>query len=316
MKVLLTGASGFLGKAILMAGEVGGFSMRPVFRRMELVRNFNLNDKDSIFMPTIEWESDWRLALSGIDVIVHCAASVHKSNHNVADSLSEFYQVNVGGTLSLAEQAAKAGVRRFVFISTIGVNGGETLTIPFTAEDAVSPHSPYSWTKYKAELGLRALSAKSGMEVVIIRPPLIYGYNAPGNFGLLVRLLQLGFPLPLGSLNNRRSFVALENLVDLTLRCISYPSAANQTFLVSDDEDISTTELLLRTGYAMGRPAHLFPMPPTLLKIGAYLIGRPAFAKSLICSLQVDISKTRNLLDWKPIVSVDEGLQRAVGGGL
>jgi len=230
------------------------------------------------------------------------------------DPLEEFRRVNVLGTLNLARQAASAGVRRFVFVSSIGVNGAETFQQPYTALDSASPHSPYAVSKYEAELGLQALAAETGMEVVIIRPPLVYGPNAPGNFGSLMRWLQRRVPLPLGAIHNQRSLVALDNLVDLIVVCLTHPAAANQIFLVSDGEDVSTTELLRRMGQALGRPARLVPLPASILKLAAAMVGKPDVAQRLCGSLQVDIEKTRRLLSWTPPLSLAEGLKKAAEG--
>jgi UDP-glucose 4-epimerase len=262
----------------------------------------------------LEPATDWSVALGGILVVVHCAARVHVMADTAANPLEEFRRVNVQGTLNLARQAAAAGVRRFVIVSSIGVNGAETFQRPFTAHDEAAPHSPYAASKYEAELGLQALAAETGLEVVIIRPPLVYGPGAPGNFGSLMRWLKRGVPLPLGAIHNQRSLVALDNLVDLLVTCITHPAAANQTFLVSDGEDVSTTELLRRMGEAMGRPARLLPVPVSLLKLAAIVVGKPDVAQRLCGSLQVDISKTRQLLSWTPPLSLDEGLRRAAAG--
>jgi nucleoside-diphosphate-sugar epimerase len=237
-------------------------------------------------------------------------------NENAADPLAEFRHDNVAGTLALANQSVEMGVKRFIFISSIGVNGNETLTKSFTADDQPAPHSPYAISKHEAELGLRALSAETGMEVVIVRPPLVYGPNAPGNFGSLIRWLDRGVPLPLGAITqNRRSLIALDNLVDLLVKCIDHPAAANQTFLVSDGEDVSTRDLLCRMACALGKPARLISVSPSLLRRGASLVGKSEAVQSLCGSLQVDISKTRELLGWTPLISVDEGLRRAANKG-
>ncbi|CDS53583.1 UDP-glucose 4-epimerase [Polaromonas sp. CG9_12] len=228
--------------------------------------------------------------------------------------MDAFRKVNMRGTLNLARQAAAADVRRFVFVSSIGVNGAETFQQPFDAQDRAAPHSPYALSKYEAELGLQALAAETDMEVVIIRPPLVYGPGAPGNFGSLMRWLQRGIPLPLGAIHNLRSLVALDNLVDLIVTCITHPAAANQTFLVSDGEDVSTTELLHRMGQAMGCPARLIPVPTGVLKAAAALLGKRDMAQRLCGSLQVDIQKTRQLLGWNPPLTLDQGLKKAAQG--
>tara|TARA_Y100000758_G_scaffold276990_1_gene222126 strand:- start:2396 stop:3109 length:714 start_codon:yes stop_codon:yes gene_type:complete len=227
----------------------------------------------------------------------------------MADPLAEYRRVNVDGTLNLARQAAAAGVKRFVFISSIGVNGNVN-THPFTADDLPNPAEHYALSKWEAEQGLWQMQQETGMEVVIIRPPLVYGPGAPGNFGSLVRWVERGVPLPLGAVHNSRALVGIDNLVDLIVRCIDHPSAANQVFLAGDGEDLSTTGLLRGVAKAMGKRGILLPVPAGLLLFGATLLGRKAMAQRLLGSLQVDISKTCELLDWQPPYTVEEGLRR------
>jgi nucleoside-diphosphate-sugar epimerase len=228
-----------------------------------------------------------------------------------SDPLVEFRKVNLDGTLALARQASAAGVRRFIFISSIKVNGeGTAPTQPYKAGDDSAPLDPYGVSKLEAEQGLRALATDTGMEVVIIRPVLVYGPGVKANFLNMMRWLHKGVPLPFGAIHNRRSLVALDNLVDLIVTCIDHPAAANQTFLVSDGEDLSTTELLRRMGTALGKPARLLPVPSWLLETGAAMLGKQALSQRLCGSLQVDISKTRELLNWTPPVSVDEALRK------
>jgi UDP-glucose 4-epimerase len=219
--------------------------------------------------------------------------------------------------LNLARQAAQAGVRRFIYVSSIKVNGEQTLPgQPFTEEDVPAPHDPYSISKYEAEEGLRVIAQQTGMEVVIIRPPLVYGPGVKANFLNMMGWLHRGVPLPFASINNRRSLVALENLLDFIVVCLDHSAAANQIFLISDGEDLSTAELLRRMAYALGKPAHLIPMPISLLKVGAVLMGRRNMAQRLCGSLQADISKARTILGWNPPISVDEELCRTAQGFL
>ena len=263
----------------------------------------------------LEPSSDWSAALVGISTVVHCAARVHVMADTAADPLTEFRRLNVQGTLNLAHQSASAGVQRFVFVSSIKVNGEATQSgSPFAADDVAAPLDAYGISKMEAEQGLRDLAAKTGLEVVIIRPPLVYGPGVKANFAAMMRWLQRGIPLPLGAIHNQRSLVALDNLVDLIVTSLTHPAAANQTFLVSDGEDVSTTELLRRMGQAMGRPARLIPVPVSLLKLAAALVGKPDVAQRLCGSLQVDIEKTRRLLDWTPPLSLDQGLRKAAKG--
>jgi len=253
--------------------------------------------------------ADLSALLPGVDVLIHAAARAHIMKDEVVDPMAEYRRVNVEGTLSLARQAAAAGVKRFVFISSIGVNGNIS-TRPFRVDDQPNPAEPYAQSKWEAEQGLMKLAAETSMEVVIIRPPLVYGPDAPGNFGSLVRWIEKGVPLPLGAIHNKRSLVGIDNLVDLIVHCIDHPAAANQVFLAGDGEDLSTTELLRGVGKAMGKSARLIPVPAGLLQFGATLLGRKAMAQRLLGSLQVDISKTCELLDWKPPYTVEEGLRR------
>lgn len=257
---------------------------------------------------------DWSPHLANCRCVVHLAARVHVMRETAADPVNSFRAVNTEGTLDLARQAAAAGVRRFLFVSSVKVNGESTAPgRPFRHDDRPQPLDPYGLSKREAEDGLREIAASTGMEVVIVRPPLVYGPGVKANFAAIVRAVRRGLPLPLGSVTrNRRSLVALDNLVDLLATCIDHPAAANQTFLVSDGEDLSTAELLLRLGQAMGRPARLVPLPPVLIRVGAALIGQRDVAHRLLGNLQVDITHTRETLGWTPPLSVDDGLRRTV----
>jgi len=229
----------------------------------------------------------------------------------VSDPLAEYRRVNVDGTLNLARQAATAGVKRFIFISSIKVNGEQTpLGQPFTAEDTPAPEDAYGISKWEAEQGLLQLATETGMGVVIIRPPLVYGPGVKGNFANMIKLVAKGLPLPLGAIHNLRSLVSVDNLVDLIITCIDHPAATNQVFLAGDGQDLSTTELLRGVARAMGESSRLIPVPSSLLMLGATLSGKKAMAQRLLGSLQVDISKARHLLGWEPLISVEEGLRR------
>jgi nucleoside-diphosphate-sugar epimerase len=264
---------------------------------------------DGVVIGDIGLTTEWGAALEGIDTVVHLAARAHIMNDCEADPLSAYRSVNVEGTERLARQAVGAGVRRFIYLSSIKVNGELTKERPFSESNTPAPEDAYGISKMLAEEALRRIAEKNSMEVVIVRPPLVYGPGVKANFLSMMYWLTRGVPLPLGSINNRRSLVALDNLVDLIITCLTHPAAANQTFLVSDDEDLSTTELLQRMGNALDRPARLIPVPPRLLQWGATLFGKKDVAQRLLGNLQVDISKTKERLGWEPPVSVDEGLK-------
>ena len=301
--VLVTGAAGFIGGALVDRLLAEGVPTVAAVRRP-------VTGGRTIAVGDIDPHTDWRGPLAGVDCVVHLAARVHVMHERAADPLAEFRKVNVDGTLALARQAVAAGVRRFLFISSIGVNGLRTREgVSFTEQSPPSPHNHYARSKWEAEEGLRQIAVQTGIEVVIVRPPLVYGPGAKGNFLTLMQWLSRGVPLPLGAIDNRRSLVALDNLVDLIVTCLNHPAAAGQVFLVSDGEDLSTTELLRRMGAALGRPAHLLPVPAAWLDGAARLLGRGAVAQRLCGSLQVDIEKTRRLLGWTPPVTVDEALR-------
>ena len=306
--ILVTGATGFVGKA-LCASLVRSSAVRVAVRNGAVK---GLPDGVDVTQRLLLPDQDWSGALVGVSVIVHCASRVHVMKEAATDPLAEFRRVNVDGTLRLANQAAGAGVKRFVFISSIKVNGEQTqIDEPFTADQQANPGDPYGISKMEAENGLRKLAHETGMEVVIIRPPLVYGPGVKANFLAMMCWLWRGLPLPLGAVTeNRRSLVGLDNLVNLIVTCVDHPAAANQTFLVSDGEDLSTAALLQRMGRALGRPARLIPVPVGFLSWGAALVGRMGIAQRLCGSLEVDITKTSELLGWSPPVSVDEGLRR------
>jgi nucleoside-diphosphate-sugar epimerase len=282
------------------------------------VRSFSSSPygTEYVAVGSLSSETDWTEAVKNVDKIVHLAARVHVLDDKSSDPLTEFRRVNVEATANLASKAAAAGVKRFVFLSTIKVNGELTeLGKPFTADDTHGPQDFYGLSKHEAEQVLRQIAVDTGMEVVIIRPPLVYGAGVKANFESMMRWLARGVPLPLAAVTkNRRSLVALDNLVDLIVTCLDHPASANQTFLVSDDEDLATAELLKRMGAALGYPVRLFHLPPELLKLGTALMRKPGIYQRLCGSLQLDIAKTRQLLGWNPPVSVDEGLRRAAEG--
>ena len=313
MTVLLTGATGFVGSAVYMRLIEDRFRVRTVARMAR-----SSASPTNLIQPVLadlEQTTAWSAALDGVSEVVHLAARVHVMDDQSASPLEAYRQVNVSGTLNLARLAAKKKVRRFVFVSSVKVLGETTEAgKSFAADDNPSPADPYALSKLEAEHGLRQIESETGMEVVIVRPPLVYGPGVKANFAVMMRLLARGTPLPLGAIRNARSMVALDNLVDLLVTCLKHPAAAGETFLVSDGEDVSTTELLNRTARAMGKRAYLLPVPVFVLRGGAALIGKGKVASRLCDSLQVDITKTRRLLCWIPPLTLDQGLKKAVEG--
>lgn len=307
MNILLTGATGFVGSALL-----ADLKRLPDFQVVSAVRSTvsPLCD-DVVVVGNIDGSTNYSSTLNGVNVVVHAAARAHVVRDEAVDPLTEFCKVNVDGTLNLATQAVAAGVKRFIFISSIGVHGLNS-SRPFKEADSEAPHDAYAISKYEAEQGLRKLATETGLQVVIIRPPLVYGGAAPGNFKSLINLASKSVPLPFGSVNNKRSMVYVGNLVDLIVRCILHPSAANETFLVSDGEDVSLRSLLTMMRSAMGRSACLVPVPVELFKLAGALTGKRGVVDRLVGDLQVDSSKARSLLGWVPPYTVEQGIAATV----
>ena len=300
--VAVTGATGFVGRALCSALESRGHSVLRFSRR-----------GDTQAQPTgdIDSNTNWRARLSGVDSVVHLAARVHVLQDNVGDPLGAYMRTNYDATVRLAKDAAAVGVRRLVFVSSIKVNGENTRAGGvYHAYDVPAPEGGYAQSKHAAEQALAEISAESGLEVVVIRPPLIYGPGVKANFARLMRWVEKGIPLPLGAIDNRRSMLALPNLVDLIIHCLYIQSAAGHTFLASDGQDVSTPELIRMMAAALGRPARLWSVPPGVLQWTARAAGRSEEIERLIGSLQVDSQPTRDLLDWKPPVSVMQGIRQ------
>lgn len=290
---LVTGANGFIGSELMTYLPARGVLVRGA------VRQISGGKGDYSQVSGLGADTDWRDALQGCDVVVHAAGRAHVLNDPIDDQLALFRQVNVAGTLALARQALAMGIRRFVFISSIGVNGIRNVRA-FTEEDIPAPVAPYAQSKLEAELGLQALVEGQPMELVIIRPPLVYAAHAPGNFARLLRLVAMGVPLPLAYLRNQRSMIALENLVSLIHLCVTHSKAAGELFLAADGEDVSTPELLRVLAQGMGRSPRLWPMPTGLLALGARLSGKQALYTQLCDSLRIDAVKARHVLGWQP----------------
>ncbi len=306
-RVLVTGANGFVGSRLCQVLMGLDYDVCAAFRRP--CPHDAFAPRMQTVVGNIGSDTHWEEALLGVDCVIHLASRVHVMNEVAADPLAEFLEVNRAGTVRLAEQAVTAGVRRFIYLSTIKVNGEVTLLgSPFTEDDKPGTQDAYAVSKREAEEGLFECAEGTGMEVVIIRPPLVYGPGVKANFRRLIEWLTKGVPLPLGAIYNKRSLVALDNLVDLIVTCIEHPAAADQVFLAGDGEDLSTTELLRYLGTALGKPARLLPVPMGILKFCFKMLRKGDMAQRLCGSLQVDISKARNLLGWVPPVSVDEAL--------
>lgn len=306
LSILVTGANGFVGRALCAELSSHGFSVCAAIRSLNsVIKNCNV-----ITVSSLNGNTSWAEALCDVDVVIHLAARVHVMKDKAIDPLAEFRKVNVEGTLNLARQAAHAGVKRFVFVSSIKVNGEHTsLDKPFTENDVPNPQDAYGLSKFEAEQGLLKIAQQTGMDVVVIRPPLIYGAGVKANFASMMRVVKRGMPLPLGAIYNKRSFVYVGNLVSLIVRCIDHPAAANQVFLVSDGRDLSTTELLKECAVALGVKPRLLPVPQKLIELGATLIGKKDVAQRLCGNLQVDINKARTLLGWEPPIAVADGLK-------
>lgn len=305
MKVLVTGADGFVGTA-LRSRLAGSAIARRSASRTPVIDS--AAGDDCVVVGDIDASTDWSAALAGIDTVVHLAARVHVMRDVAVDPLAAFRLVNVEGTRSLAMQAARLGVRRLVYMSSVKVNGEATSGRAFTERDPPSPEDPYGISKREAEDVLREISVTTGLEVVNLRPPLIYGPGVKANFLRMLRWVDRGFPLPLASANNRRSLVYVGNLVDAIMRCIEHPAAAGETFLVDDGEPVSTAQLLREIGDALGHPARLLPIPPAVLRVAATLAGRGDDAARLLGDLLVDGSRLRSTLGWHPPFTRQKGL--------
>ncbi len=294
----MTGANGFVGRAIVDRLVADGRSVRAAVRRPKGDMPEGVAE---VAMADLGVTQDWRALLTGVDCIVHCAARAHVLKDDAADPLALFRQVNTQATLDMARAAASAGVRRLVFISSIGVNGGETKGRAFRHDDVPHPHSDYAVAKHEAEDGLTLISRETGLEVVILRPPLVLGPDAKGNLGLLAKVVRKGLPLPLGSVTrNRRDLVLLDTLASLISTCVDHPAAAGETFLVSDGVPLSTRQIVDKIGSFIGRKPRFLPMPQALLGLAFKIIGRGGLASQLLGDLEVDIGHTRKTLGWAP----------------
>lgn len=314
MTILVTGATGFLGGALVRRLAVIGHKVRGAVRDSGSAASVALRASgvECVAIGEIGAATRWETALKGVRVVVHCAARVHQLRDTAADPLAEFRRVNTAGTLRLADAAAASGVRRIVFVSTIGVNGLETSRGAFGPASPIAPNSPYALSKWEAEQGLRERATADGPEVVVVRPPLIYGPDAPGNFDVLVCAVRKGLPLPLGSVRNLRSFAAVDNVVELLRICVAHPDAPDGVFYVSDGDDVSTAEFIRRIAAAACLPARLLRVPASMLRAAAALVGKRDMLDKIAGTLQVDVSLTRARLGWAPVVTMSQAMETAV----
>jgi nucleoside-diphosphate-sugar epimerase len=304
-RVLVTGATGFVGRALVRRLLADGREVRAAVR---LGATALPREVKTALVGDIGPDTDWRAALAGVDAVVHLAARAHIVHDSSPDAHALYRAVNTLGTLRLAEAAATAGVRRFVFLSSVRVHGERSTGAPFTESSPLAATDPYGRSKAEAERGLAALAAAGGLEPVILRPPLVYGPGARGNFARLVRLVERGVPLPLGAVRNRRSLVFLGNLVDAIVLSVDHPAATRETFMVSDGEDVSTPELIRRIARVLGKSTRLIPVPPAVLRLGGRLVGRSDDVARLLDDLVVDSSRIGERLGWRPPFTLDEGL--------
>jgi nucleoside-diphosphate-sugar epimerase len=305
---LITGANGFIGKVLIKRLSQDGHLVSALVRKKIEVPYSN----ETFLIPSINAKTNWAELLKDRDVVIHLLARVHIMNDKASDPLMEFRKINVDVTIALAKEAARQGIKRFVFLSSVKVNGESTSDHPFSETNLVHPQDAYAISKWEAEEALRQISKETGMEIVIIRSPLVYGPNVKANFLKMMQYVKQGIPLPLGSIQNKRSLIGIDNLVDFITTTISHPKAANQTFLISDDEDISTTNLLRRIGECMEKPARLIPISPKILSFLFKIIGRQDFGDRLLGSLEIDITKAKKLLAWSPPLTLNEGLRASV----
>ena len=304
MKILVTGVSGFVGQSLIRELKLKNIRFVGIVRELSLSNLDEMIEVSDFSIPNV-----WQKPLANCDVVIHLAARVHVMREANVSPLKAFLDVNLKGTLSLAEAAAKAGVKRFVYVSSIKVNGEFTTTNKFTETDIPEPLDPYAISKWEAEKALRKIEQEKGMEVVILRPPLIYGPGVKANFASLLKLVDKGLPLPFLAIKNRRSLIFLDNFVDAVVTCIAHPNAAGKTYLVSDGEDVSMAQLVRKIAVSLNKPSYLFYFPLIVIRLFAKLIGKAASINRLTESLVIDSSKIRKELEWQPPFSIDQGLK-------
>jgi len=305
--VLVTGANGFIGRALCTRSLAAGWHVRGIIRPDSHIVRLP-KGVETFKIESIGPDTEWSTALKSIDTVVHLAARVHMMNDSAADPLEEYRKVNVAGTEKLAKTAANAGIRRFIFMSSVKVNG-EGKPSSYTETDSPSPTDPYGVSKWEAEQILNDIAAQTGMEVVTLRAPLVYGPNVKANFLNLIKIVQHGIPLPVGNINNRRSFIYLGNLIYAIVACVQYTGTLGPTYLISDGEDVSTTDLIKRIAHALERPARVFPFPSFLLRLAAKILGKGTAIDRLLDSHTINMSKIQHELKWKPLYSMEQGLK-------
>lgn len=306
--VLVTGATGFVGEHLCRYMLTNGYQVRAALRdnspRWGLCEHAEVGDIDDA--------TDWRTALEGMDTVVHLAARVHVMQESDPDPLAAFRRVNVTGSSVLARQAAEVGVKRLIYMSSVKVNGERTDGQPYSADDPVHPQDAYAVSKWEAEQALKQIAEQTGLELVIVRPVLVYGAGVKGNLERLMTLVRTGVPLPLGGITNRRSLLSIQNLLDFIRCCIDHPDAAGEVFLVADGEDLSTPELIHKLAHVMQCRTRLFPVPLTLLRFAGWMTGRSSMIARLTEDLQVDLAKNRAKLGWSPVIGVEQALLEMV----
>ncbi len=303
--VLVTGANGFVGASVCRALKSAGYQVRGTVRDAEKTTPAD----ETVVVGEIDNHTDWTAALAGVSAVIHCAGRVHVMKETAADPLMEFRRVNVEGSRRLAGAMAAAGVKRMVFVSSIGVNGESGA---FDERSVPHPKKPYAVSKWEAEHVLRDVGAKRGVEIVIVRPPLVYGKDARGNFARLVKLVRLGLPLPFGNIENRRTLIGVENLAHFLTLCVAHPAAAGETFVIGDDQYASTPDLIRWIGEGLGKPVMMVPFPLGMLEFALSLVKREALLKQLSATLTVDSRKAKRLLGWSPLHTTADGVRRSV----
>jgi UDP-glucose 4-epimerase len=307
MKILVTGATGFIGNKLCQALSMRGDAVVAVSRRQVAI-----DTNITVINKVLSKDTDWQDCLKDVDVVIHLAGRAHVMNDVSENPYQAYADINIDATKQLAEQAALFGVKRFIYLSSIKVNGERTKDVAFSETDSPQPEDDYGITKCEAEKVLNNIAIQTGMDVVIIRPPLVYGAGVKANFKSLIKLAQLNIPLPFGAIDNKRSLVFIENLIDFILLCTHHPNAANQTFLISDDDDVSTTRLIQYIKEASGKRPLLIPVPQSWLRFVFQLIGKSFLSDRLLGNLQVDITKAKTLLNWKPPFTLEQGINKTI----